>query len=264
MRFSGISIVIFAVGVAGQTCPSNGTSTSVLAKPPGVKPQNIPKGCAGFEIVIARGTGEYDRNTTGLPPGKFGIVVGDPLVDGVVKVVPTARGYPVQYPASLSGADQGRTDTVKRLKQLDKECPNMKFAIVGYSQGAAVMHSADKYITGEVRKKVVAAVMFGDPSYSSATFFSGIPTMNVCNTGNSKILPDPICSSSKKGFCFDAHTKYMQPQFMGPATEFMIRAFKGTTQKSRRLNGNEAFTPDPALAGPASAAPERLHRLLRA
>ena len=68
----------------------------------------------------------------------------------------------------------------------------MKFAIVGYSQGAAVMHSADKYITGEVRKKVVAAVMFGDPSYSTATFFSGIPTMNVCNTGNSKILPDPV------------------------------------------------------------------------
>ena len=61
----------------------------------------------------------------------------------------------------------------------------------------------------------------------------------------------------------------MQPQFMGPATEFMIRAFKGTTQKSRRVTGNDPYTPDPALAGPASAAapalavPERFLRMFR-
>jgi hypothetical protein len=47
-------------------------------------------------LKIARGTGEYDRNTTGQAPGKFGIVVGDPLVDNVVQAVPSARGYPVQ------------------------------------------------------------------------------------------------------------------------------------------------------------------------
>jgi hypothetical protein len=51
-------------------------------------------------LQIARGTGEYDRNTTGQTPGKFGIVVGDPLVDNVVLAVPNARGYPVQVSIS--------------------------------------------------------------------------------------------------------------------------------------------------------------------
>ena len=92
----------------------------------------------------------------------------------------------------MVGANQGVTDTVKRLQKLSKECPDMKFAIVGYSQGAAVMHGADSQITGEVRKKVVAAVMFGDGGYSTTPFFAGIPSMNVCNTGNSNILPDPV------------------------------------------------------------------------
>jgi Cutinase len=72
----------------------------------------------------------------------------------------------------------------------------MKFAIVGYSQGAGVMHSSDKRITGDIRKKVVAAVMFGDPSYGATPFFTGIPTMNVCNIGNSKSLPDPVCAEA--------------------------------------------------------------------
>jgi hypothetical protein len=119
MRSQIAIFATWALGAAAQSCPANGTDTSALAKPPGMKPQNVPKGCADFEILvgkyssdvtsgwcsdlthnfsIARGTGEYDRNTTGSngQVGKFGIVVGDPLVDSVVKLVPSARGYPVQ------------------------------------------------------------------------------------------------------------------------------------------------------------------------
>jgi hypothetical protein len=55
-------------------------------------------GYFSLDFLLARGTGEYDRNTTGANGqlGKFGIVVGDPLVDSVVKLVPNSRGYPVQ------------------------------------------------------------------------------------------------------------------------------------------------------------------------
>jgi hypothetical protein len=78
----------------------------------------------------------------------------------------------------------------------------MKYAIVGYSQGAGVMHSADRSIPVSVRPKILAAVMFGDPSHKSGPgYFSGIKSMNVCNTGNKNILPDPVsfCKTSSHG-----------------------------------------------------------------
>jgi len=217
-----------------------------------MKPQNIPKGCAAFEILVARGTGEYDRNTTSANGqlGKFGIVVGDPLVDNVVKLVPNSRGYPVQYPASFTGADQGAKDTIQRLTTKDKECPDMKYAIVGYSQGAGVMHSADRSIPASIRPKILAAVMFGDPSHKSGPgYFSGIKSMNVCNAGNKNILPDPVCASSTKSFCFDAHVHYFEPQFMGPAVEFIAKAFLGKPVQNTQVTGNDPWTADASLKG---------------
>lgn len=55
-------------------------------------PQDIPTGCSAFEILVARGTSEpnYEVN------GKFGIVVGDPVVSNTTLKIPGARGYPVQ------------------------------------------------------------------------------------------------------------------------------------------------------------------------
>jgi hypothetical protein len=47
----------------------------------------VPAGCAKYEVLVARGTSE---------PGDFGSMVGDPLVARVHKLLPDARGYPVQ------------------------------------------------------------------------------------------------------------------------------------------------------------------------
>jgi len=70
-------------------------------------------------------------------------------------------------------APTGVKDTVNRLTQQIKACPEQKFAIVGYSQGAGVMHSAAVKFDETMLKKVVAAVMFGDPGFRSA---NGFPT----------------------------------------------------------------------------------------
>lgn len=43
--------------------------------------------------MVARGTSEPNYEAGG---GKFGIVVGDPVVSNVTEVLPGARGYPVQ------------------------------------------------------------------------------------------------------------------------------------------------------------------------
>jgi cutinase len=41
-------------------------------------------------------------------------------------------------------------------------CPNQKFALVGYSQGARVMRAASVKLDPKLYPKVVALVMFGD------------------------------------------------------------------------------------------------------
>jgi cutinase len=71
-------------------------------------------------------------------------------------------------------------DAINRLNKQNKECPEQKFSIVGYSQGAGVWHSAMGPSPGKqlpllppnrpkldesVLPKIKAAVMFGDPGF---------------------------------------------------------------------------------------------------
>jgi dienelactone hydrolase len=62
-----------------------------------------------------------------------------------------------------TGVRVGWQDVVNRLTQQDKDCPKQKFALVGYSQGAVVMHYAAKSIPEALFPKIVALVMYGDP-----------------------------------------------------------------------------------------------------
>jgi cutinase len=135
----------------------------------------VPPGCSQFEILVgetawrsdssgwaealylARGTGEI---------GPFGIVVGDTLVPEVAAKVPGSRGYAVQYPADSknSSIPIGVTDAIARLETQSKACPNQRFALVGYSQGAIVMHYVFPYISADIQSSILAFVMFGDPA----------------------------------------------------------------------------------------------------
>jgi len=113
-----------------------------------------PKGCATYEVMIARGTFE---------PGPFGVIVGDPLMQAVKREMrgENVRGYAVQYPASMQMGSNGASDVVNRVKTKAKECPGMKFALVGYSQGGMVVSSAVGKIPADLSSKVVAMVLYG-------------------------------------------------------------------------------------------------------
>jgi cutinase len=52
---------------------------------------------------------------------------------------------------------------VKHLTEQSKKCPEQKFVMVGYSQGADVHHNAMVKIDGELYGRIVGLVMFGDP-----------------------------------------------------------------------------------------------------
>jgi cutinase len=72
---------------------------------------------------------------------------------------------------------------INRLNKQHKVCPNQKFALVGYSQGAGIMHGAlgppsapypggpkeRPVLNQEVIPKILALVMFGDSGFSSTS-----------------------------------------------------------------------------------------------
>jgi predicted esterase len=51
----------------------------------------------------------------------------------------------------MGGADIGITDIVNRVTNKAKECPNQKFALVGYSQGGMVVTSGIAKIPLDLR-----------------------------------------------------------------------------------------------------------------
>lgn len=83
--------------------------------------------------------------------------------------IPDVGAYPVNYPANYSfgvSIGIGVNDTVTHLLDQAEKCPDQKFALVGYSQGALVTHSAaldDRLSSSFLTEKVLAWVGYGDP-----------------------------------------------------------------------------------------------------
>jgi cutinase len=85
------------------------------------------------------------------------------------------------------GSGEGATDVVRRLQEQAAACPQEKFALVGYSQGASVMHQAAARIPAAIQERVVAMVMFGDPGLKSASKFPALlqgRTLENCAVGD--------------------------------------------------------------------------------
>ncbi|MET8655321.1 cutinase family protein [Nocardia aurea] len=174
--------------------------------------------CAAVDVVVARGTGE---------PGWLGSVVGDPLYGELVQALPVdSTAYAVNYPADLtvpSSAADGTTDMVNHLVRQSEDCPDQRFVLVGYSQGAAVVHGVlgtalVAWIPGvhvlpiHLESKVAAVLLFGDPLRAVGWRVSDL---YLWRTGNYCVNGDPICGG---GIDFRTHTDYGWA--FGPAAWF--------------------------------------------
>lgn len=158
--------------------------------------------------MLARGTSEPS-----FP--KFGVVVGDPVVSNATRALPSVRGYPVQvrhpanpetmlhtykpiqYPASsaiITGGRQGIADIVNRLNTQNKACPNQTFSLVGYSQGASIMHKAATQIPTALYPKIKSVVMFGDPNLRLGRLGDQFPTALRAKLLQNCAVNDPVSS----------------------------------------------------------------------
>lgn len=101
---------------------------------------------------------------------------------------------------------------INRLTKQAAACPDKKFAIVGYSQGAMVTTTAMPNIGKDLFDRVVAVTMFGNPDWSSRESSADGSAKGIINSaGQGKIpanwepktkdfcnLGDPICNAGKR------------------------------------------------------------------
>ncbi|WP_439379284.1 cutinase family protein [Amycolatopsis lexingtonensis] len=169
--------------------------------------------CTDIDVPVARGTGE---------PGTLGFIVGDPVYQAVQNTLRprTLSSYRVDYPADLgepASVQKGNTDLVDHVKAQAAACPQQRFVLVGYSQGANVVDnsigiSSDGAIVGgpivatipaDLAPRIAAILLFGNPIRAIGRQVTGTyqsRTKDYCADG------DPICQAG--GFNFLAHLSY--------------------------------------------------------
>jgi cutinase len=168
--------------------------------------------CSDIDVVAARGTFE---------PGRLGLIVGDPVFSALEKKLTgkTVSSYAVDYPANLSltSAAQGNRDLVNHVNSQAANCPNQRFILVGYSQGANVVDnsigiSSAGAVVGSpivatlpaaVEPKVAAVLLFGNPIRALGKSVTGTyqsRTFDICAKG------DPVCE--RGGGDTGAHLSY--------------------------------------------------------
>ncbi|KAF2420536.1 alpha/beta-hydrolase [Tothia fuscella] len=216
--------------------------------------------CSPLELIIARGTTET------LNPA-YGLVVGDPLFEAVHKLIPSATGYSVNYPASFetTSRDLGRDDVVKHLTEQSKACPEQKFVMVGYSQGGDVMHNAlaSPKLDQAIFEKIVALVMFGDPGNKGPAAKSPLncdpeppfPSALLPKLKENCEAGDPVCTND--GAKIEAHLVYSDPakNYMTDSAVYIKKQFDS--------NGKAGAEPSPNVGtGDNTAALLELGQLL--
>jgi cutinase len=185
-----------------------------------------PKGCSAYEVIIARGTFE---------PGSFGTIVGDPLMRVIKKDMSgkDVRGYAVQYPAKMGGADIGIKDVVNRVTTKAKECPNQKFALVGYSQGGMVVSAAAPKIPTDLQEKVVAMVLYGAGTGAVGAKGGSSPSdavkqKTLANCAPGDMCGNPIPSGQSQG-AMTGHLSYANQgtSWHARSSKYIVAAFNG-------------------------------------
>lgn len=157
--------------------------------------------CSDIDFVDARGTSE---------PGTLGFIVGDPLFSALKRNISgkSISSYAVDYPASLdlNSVATGNRDLVEHVKSQAAACPNQKFILGGYSQGANVVDnsigiSSEGAVVGgkivatipaELEPRVAAVLLFGNPIRAIGRSVTGTyeaRTKDYCADG------DPVCQA---------------------------------------------------------------------
>nr|AHE14831.1 cutinase family protein [uncultured bacterium] len=214
--------------VVAATAGIIGAGVAVAIALPSLAESRSSSACADLDVVFARGTGER--------PG-LGIT-GGPLVAGVRNALPgvNVTGSAVDYAANVSqsSAGPGATEMTRHIVSVAAQCPDTKFAIGGYSQGASVTDIAigirttlgrGESIPESLAPRIVGVVTFGNPlglsrrTIESASPLYGPKALEACNRG------DFVCGGTGTGPGF-GHLSYPRDGSVTAASRFVADQFR--------------------------------------
>jgi cutinase len=154
--------------------------------------------CPDVNVVFARGSLEA--------PG-LGIV-GTPFASAVGADLPnmTVTDYPVNYAADVAqdSAGPGATDMSEHIISMAAQCPDTRFIIGGYSQGASVTDIAlgiqtvlgtGTTIPASIAPRVDAIVTFGNPLRESGQTIASASPANASKSDDFCNQGDPVCAN---------------------------------------------------------------------
>lgn len=180
--------------------------------------------CSDVAVVFARGTHQ--------DPGLGNI--GEAFVDSLAAQTAgrSLNVYAVNYPANddyHNSANAGASDATAHIQEVAASCPNTKFVLGGYSQGATVIDLASTAVSPQAANQVAAVALFGEPTSGFSSMLWGgqpLPTINPSYAPKTISLcapDDPICTG---GGNIIAHVSYIENGMTAQAATFAANRVK--------------------------------------
>ncbi|TGZ78440.1 alpha/beta-hydrolase [Ascodesmis nigricans] len=190
--------------------------------------------CYALEHIVARGSTEPSPLGVNLGPALqqevSSALGGDVLTIGLI------------YPATFDLPDSPETgirNLVTRIKERSAQCPSMRFALSGYSQGADIVHHALTFHLTSYSHLITSISVFGDPLSSI-----GWPpiyqhrVINVCDSA------DRACG----GVGTSGHTKYGKTELHKKAVQFIVDRFRVAAPTPGDTRATMKALPEPGEA----------------
>ncbi|KAK2601861.1 hypothetical protein QQS21_004547 [Conoideocrella luteorostrata] len=130
-------------------------SISSCAAHPLLERQNA-NACHDYVLVSARGTYEPQGPSVGFQDA----------VNNTLRSIQNGIEYDVVYPAAedQQGTDIGAKDVLNFIQQGNQACPQQKYVLLGYSQGATVCLMALKQLASQPAADTIDAIaLIGNP-----------------------------------------------------------------------------------------------------
>lgn len=132
--------------------------------------------CKPYALVWARGTGEPASN------GGMGSMMGKQLLQRLNSAQPGKwNGVGVKYNNGMAGIYcvglPGGVSCVQEITRLNARCPQTRYIVGGFSQGAMVAHNCAAFAPENVKKKIAGVVVAGDPMDGAP--IKGIPKSKI-------------------------------------------------------------------------------------
>ncbi|KAG2024244.1 hypothetical protein GB937_003891 [Aspergillus fischeri] len=119
-----------------------------------ITPPSEARRCASYKLIDARGTNE--------PQGVS--LMFYPLIQNILANVTGGVSLPVEYPAAPDqNTTTGENFVVETIVQGLRDCPNQKYSLFGYSQGATLMLNVLSKLSTSALESINSVIIVGNP-----------------------------------------------------------------------------------------------------